>query len=497
MLLMVFVDEIGAAYPQLNHSPWDSVTLADYVMPWFLFMVGTSLSISLKKFKLGRRVEGTKSVVTRALKLFGLGLLLQGGDPGWIGGYAYGYNLATLRFMGILQRIAFAYLIGALIELWIPERPRPLESSRVGFPHLLLFGLQAWRWLLACAFVLLHLCLTLWLWVPSWTSHYGWNRTLCPEAASCDAPSVRLVHGFDLACDVRGALHTPECSAAGHIDRALFGQDHLGAWMSMRLPQCSSCSPGQPDSWYRPECRWLRPGSAAADDADDADDDGAPAWCYAHIYDPEGALATLPTVMSVWLGAHFGRVLHFEPLRGRRAILTHWAACALALLLGGLLISLGGLPMNKQLWSPSYLFFTAGTCGAALTIAYAAVDATPPASEQRATGRAVARFQARLRWLLFPLEATGMNAILFFFWHGTAEALLDAAYVQPPRPAGAEAAPRVNLGADSSVEGWLGTDVLGWVEDHAARQLLFMALKLACYMLVAVACYRNEYFWKL
>ena len=41
--LMVFADEIGDAYPHLNHSPWNTTTFADYVMPWFLFMVGTSM----------------------------------------------------------------------------------------------------------------------------------------------------------------------------------------------------------------------------------------------------------------------------------------------------------------------------------------------------------------------------------------------------------------------------------------------------------------------
>ena len=36
VLLMIFVDEIGCAFPHLDHSPWDNVTLADFVMPWFL-----------------------------------------------------------------------------------------------------------------------------------------------------------------------------------------------------------------------------------------------------------------------------------------------------------------------------------------------------------------------------------------------------------------------------------------------------------------------------
>ena len=36
---------------------------------------------------------------------------------------------------------------------------------------------------------------------------------------------------------VRGSHNTPECSAAGYYDRLLFGQNHLGTWMSHRLPE--------------------------------------------------------------------------------------------------------------------------------------------------------------------------------------------------------------------------------------------------------------------
>ena len=94
VLLMIFVDEIGDAYPHLNHSPWNNVTLADFVMPWFLFMVGTSLSLSLRKYTvapetdlqvqggssvgLRLRDKGTQVVCVRALKLLLLGILLQG-----------------------------------------------------------------------------------------------------------------------------------------------------------------------------------------------------------------------------------------------------------------------------------------------------------------------------------------------------------------------------------------------------------------------------------
>ena len=72
VLLMVFVDEAGVAFPAINHSAWDGITLADFVMPWFLFMVGTSLSLSLRKYRAARKA-GTRAILTRALKLIGLG----------------------------------------------------------------------------------------------------------------------------------------------------------------------------------------------------------------------------------------------------------------------------------------------------------------------------------------------------------------------------------------------------------------------------------------
>ena len=60
----------GGAYPAINHSPWNGVTLADIVMPWFLFMVGASMSMSLRKYLRGGRADriaGTKACMLRAL----------------------------------------------------------------------------------------------------------------------------------------------------------------------------------------------------------------------------------------------------------------------------------------------------------------------------------------------------------------------------------------------------------------------------------------------
>uniref|UniRef100_A0A368UN36 Heparan-alpha-glucosaminide N-acetyltransferase catalytic domain-containing protein n=1 Tax=Glycine max TaxID=3847 RepID=A0A368UN36_SOYBN len=36
LVLMILVDNVGRAFPSLNHSPWFGVTLADFIMPFFL-----------------------------------------------------------------------------------------------------------------------------------------------------------------------------------------------------------------------------------------------------------------------------------------------------------------------------------------------------------------------------------------------------------------------------------------------------------------------------
>jgi len=73
---MIIVDDAGGFIPALNHSPWDGVTIADFVMPFFLFIVGVSLTLAYKRVP--DKLEATKKAVLRALKLFCLGLVLQG-----------------------------------------------------------------------------------------------------------------------------------------------------------------------------------------------------------------------------------------------------------------------------------------------------------------------------------------------------------------------------------------------------------------------------------
>jgi predicted acyltransferase len=106
----------------------------------------------------------------------------------------------------------------------------------------------------------------------------------------------------------------------------------------------------------------------------------------------EGPHAWLPSAVTVFLGVLAGRVLRDRPGPGAvRALLARGAA----LVAGGLLLSLA-LPLNKHLWTPSYVLVTGGIGLAVLAGTHRLVDL-----------RGIARpFR--------PAEVLGANAIVAF-----------------------------------------------------------------------------------
>lgn len=75
-------------------------------------------------------------------------------------------------------------------------------------------------------------------------------------------------------------------------------------------------------------------------------------WAQSRTWDPEGVLSTLPAIATALLG-----VLAAQWVRAKNvSMLTIWGAAATA---GGLLWGLI-FPINKNLWTSSYVVFTAG-----------------------------------------------------------------------------------------------------------------------------------------
>jgi len=82
--------------------------------------------------------------------------------------------------------------------------------------------------------------------------------------------------------------------------------------------------------------------------------------------DPEGLLSTLPSIATVLLGVRAGAWL-------RRGQLRRLLLAALAMLALGALWSLA-MPLNKALWSSSYVLWSAGWAALALWLAHVLVD---------------------------------------------------------------------------------------------------------------------------
>jgi len=110
---MILVNNPGSwtyVYPQLRHAKWHGVTFTDLIFPFFLFIVGVAMTLSMpKRLEAGTSKRSMMLTVTRrTLIIFALGMFLAG--------FPY-FDLSTIRIPGVLQRIAICYFFSSIIFL--------------------------------------------------------------------------------------------------------------------------------------------------------------------------------------------------------------------------------------------------------------------------------------------------------------------------------------------------------------------------------------------
>ena len=118
--LMILVNNGGEHnYSFLEHSKWNGLTPCDLVFPFFLFMVGMSTFISLKKTEFKPSTHVYRKIAKRTILLFLIGLGIN-----WFDMICNGdaLDFAHLRIWAVLQRIAICYGVVALLAITLNHR---------------------------------------------------------------------------------------------------------------------------------------------------------------------------------------------------------------------------------------------------------------------------------------------------------------------------------------------------------------------------------------
>ena len=282
---MIVVNTPGTwdhVYPPLRHADWHGLTPTDLVFPFFLFMVGISITLALgKRVERGMSTRGVVSkIVRRSVIIYALGLFLA---------LFPAFDFADLRVVGVLPRIAVVYLVCSLLFLQF-----------------------SWRAIVGISAVTL---VAYWLMLA-----------LIPVPGVGEA---NLEPGTNLA-----------------------------AWLD----------------------RWLVPGRL-----------------YQGTWDPEGFLSTIPAIVSGFTGVLTGYWLR-SSRQTEEKIIGMMVAGVLACIVGYLWHQV--FPVNKNLWTSSYVLVSSGMALLLLGSLYWFIDV-----------------QHYRRWTPF-FVAFGMNAITAYVLHG-------------------------------------------------------------------------------
>ncbi|XP_057337427.1 heparan-alpha-glucosaminide N-acetyltransferase-like [Microplitis mediator] len=192
VLLMIFVNNGGGKYKFFNHSPWYGLTVADLVLPWFAWIMGLTIVLSVRS-QLRLSIPRSRIIIKclkRAMILILLGLIINGQRS---------TRLSDLRFSGVLQLLGITYFICTSIETLTMQAQRNFHYGRFAFLQDIL---DAWiQWLIILALTATHLLLTFLLPVPGCPTRYL-------------GPGGNVYHGKYSNCTG---------GAAGYIDRLILG----------------------------------------------------------------------------------------------------------------------------------------------------------------------------------------------------------------------------------------------------------------------------------
>lgn len=145
---MILVNDPGSwshIYSPLEHAPWHGLTPTDLVFPFFLFAVGNAMAFVMPRYEEAGDAAFWKKVIKRTALIFLIGLFLnwfpffqwQNGElvfKSWTWVRDNG-EVAGVRILGVLQRIALSYFFASVIIYYA----KPRGSFLIGCLLLLIY----------------------------------------------------------------------------------------------------------------------------------------------------------------------------------------------------------------------------------------------------------------------------------------------------------------------------------------------------------------------
>ncbi|XP_061687164.1 heparan-alpha-glucosaminide N-acetyltransferase isoform X1 [Syngnathoides biaculeatus] len=385
LVIMVFVNYGGGRYWFFRHESWNGLTVADLVFPWFVFIMGTSIALSINSMLRSgsSRTSLLKKVVWRSLQLFLIGVVVI--NPNYCRGFLSWDNL---RIPGVLQRLAWSYLAVACLDLLVARAHLDILPTDAWWSACIDVLLYWPAWIFVLLLEVLWLCLTFLLPVPG-----------CPT-------------GYLGPGGIGDMGAYPNCTggAAGLVDRWLLGENHIYQTPSARVIYGS----------HMP-------------------------------FDPEGVLGSINSIVMAFLGLQAGKIiLHYRDLHS--SIISRFLIWGLILgVISAVLTKCstdqGFIPVNKNLWSVSYVTTVACFAFVLLVVVYYIVD-------------------VKKWWSGAPFFYPGMNSILVYVGHEVFE--------------------------DYFPFRWRMVNTQSHAE-HLTQNLVAVS----CWVLISFVLYRKKIFWKI
>lgn len=118
----------GHIYAPLEHASWHGLTPTDLVFPFFMFIMGVSTYMSLRKYDFKLSGAAVRKILRRTVVIFLIGISIAwfGITLRRIGGGAPFteaiMNADRIRMLGVMPRLAICYGVGSLLALSMSRR---------------------------------------------------------------------------------------------------------------------------------------------------------------------------------------------------------------------------------------------------------------------------------------------------------------------------------------------------------------------------------------